>query len=114
MKRSPSTKCAKRVNSALTLIKKYESFAKASEVLATQYGISKRQAYRYVQEARIIGEKVPIPDPKLAFTVKLSKRLIQAIRHYAKSTGKSISEIVTESLEVFLHKDRGSGKKEQK
>ncbi len=110
MKRTPSLKRAERVNSALALIKKYKSLAQASEALATQHGISKRQAYRYVQEAGALGQKVPIPDPKLAFTVKLSNRLIQAVRQYAKSTGQNISQVVTESLEAFLHKDRKSGK----
>jgi len=114
MKRSPSTKRAQRVNSALVLIKQHKSLARASELLAEQYAISKRQAYRYVQEAELIGEEIAIPDPKLAFTVKLSQKLIQAVRHYADSTGRNISETVTQALEAFLHKGRRSGKNKQK
>ena len=74
-----------------------------------QYGISKRQAYRYIQEAKMIRKDVPIPDTKIAFTVKLSQNLIQALRQQAKDTGKTLSEIVTRSLEAFLQNGQRRG-----
>ncbi len=74
-----------------------------------QYGISKRQAYRYIQEAKMIRKDVPIPDTKIAFTVKLSQNLIQALRQHAKDTGKTLSEIVTRSLEAFLQNGQRRG-----
>ena len=74
-----------------------------------QYGISKRQAYRYIQEAKMIRKDVPIPDTKIAFTVKLSLNLIQALRQHAKDTGKTLSEIVTQSLEAFLQNGQRRG-----
>ena len=74
-----------------------------------QYGISKRQAYRYIQEARMIRKDVPIPDTKIAFTVKLSQNLIQALRQHAKDTGKTLSVIVTQSLEAFLQNGQRRG-----
>jgi hypothetical protein len=74
-----------------------------------QYGISKRQAYRYIQEAKMIKKDVPIPDTKIAFTVKLSQNLIQTLRQHAKDTGKTLSEIVTRSLEAFLQNGQRRG-----
>jgi len=74
-----------------------------------QYGISKRQAYRYIQEAKMIRKDVPIPDTKIAFTVKLSQNLIQVLRQHAKDTGKTLSEIVTRSLEAFLQNGQKRG-----
>ncbi len=74
-----------------------------------QYGISKRQAYRYIQEAKMIRKDVPIPDTKIAFTVKLSQNLIQALRQHAKDTGKTLSEIVTRSLKAFLQNEQRRG-----
>ncbi len=74
-----------------------------------QYDISKRQAYRYVQEAKMIRKDVPIPDTKLAFKVKLSQNLIQALRQHAKDTGKTLSKIVTRSLEAFLQNGQRRG-----
>ena len=104
-----SSERAQRINAAVVLIRQRRSAAGAATALAAQYGISRRQAYRYVHEAQLIGEQVPIPQPKVALTVKLSQNLIQGIRQYAKSTGQSLSHIVTQALEAFLYKDRGRG-----
>ena len=109
MTRSSNTEKAQRVNVALALIRKEDSVAKAAKALVSEYGISRSQAYRYVRHARLLGKQVPVPEIKIAFTVKLSKGLIQKVRQKATSTGKSISEIVTQALEAFLHKGRRGG-----
>jgi hypothetical protein len=109
MTRSNNTERAKRINTALILIREEESSAKVAAALADKYGISKRQAYRYVHEAEGIGKEVPVPDTKIAFTVKLSKNLIKALRKYAKTTGQSLSEIVAQALEVFMQDGRRRG-----
>ena len=111
--KSTQAQRAQRINKALSLIKKQGSIAKVAKTMAEQYGISKRQAYRYTQEAIKIGEEVPIPDQKIAFTVKLSQDLIFVLRAYAKKSRKSLSEIVTQSLEDFLQNGQGqsTGKK---
>jgi predicted DNA-binding transcriptional regulator YafY len=98
---------ARRINTALSLIKKHETVSKAADAMTEKYGISKRQAYRYIREAGKIGARIPIPDQKVAFTVKLSQSLIQALREYAKKSGKNLSQIVTQSLEGFLQNGRG-------
>lgn len=110
--KSTQTERAQRINTALSLIKKYNTVSKAANAMTEKYGISKRQAYRYIHEAGKIGAEIPIPDQKIAFTVKLSQSLIQALRKYAKKSGKSLSQIVTQSLEGFLQNGRGqqSGK----
>ena len=77
--------------------------------MADRYQISKRQAYRYIHEAQKIGDKVPIPDSKITFTVKLSPKLIQKTRDYAKVSGHTISDIVTRALEIYLYKSRKRG-----
>ena len=105
--KSTQAQRAQRINTALSLLKKQGTVTKAAETMTEQYGISKRQAYRYIQEAIKIGEEIPIPDQKIAFTVKLSQNLILVLREYAKKSGKSLSEIVTQSLEVFLQNGRG-------
>ncbi len=109
MARSPNSERAKRINAALALKMKKKSSAEAAATLADEYGISRRQAYRYVNEAEKTGKEVPIPDTKIAFTVKLSKNLIKALRKYAKNTGTSLSEIVTQALESFLQNGRRRG-----
>jgi predicted DNA-binding transcriptional regulator YafY len=109
MIRSSKPERAQRINAALALIKSEESLSGAATALARRYRISKRQAYRYVREAELIGNKVPVPDTKIAFTVKLSENLIKALRKYAKTTGQSLSEIVAQALEVFLESGRRRG-----
>lgn len=109
MVRSSNTERAKRINAALVLIKREESVSNAARALAKRYNMSKRQAYRYVREAELIGEYVAVPDKKIAFTVKLSRSLISALRQYANFTGKTLSEIVTQALEAFLQNGRRRG-----
>ena len=109
MTRSSNPERAKRINAALVLMREEGSPGKAATALAAKYGISRRQAYRYVKEAEGIGKEIPIPDPKIAFTVKLSKNLIKALRKYGKATGQSLSEIVTQALEAFLQDGRRRG-----
>ena len=109
MTRSSNPQRAKRINTAVLLMDKEKSTAKAATALADQYGISKRQAYRYVQEAEAIGKEIPVPDMKVAFTVKLSRNLIQALRRHARSTGQRLSDIVAQALKAFLQNGRGRG-----
>ena len=113
--KSTQAERAQRINTALSLMKKHNNVAKAADAMTEKYGISKRQAYRYIHEAGKIGAELPIPDQKIAFTVKISQSLIQTLREYAKKSGKSLSQIVTQSLEGFLQNGRGqqSGKEIQ-
>lgn len=98
-----------RVNMAVNLLKKSGSHSETATTLSSLYGISKRQAYRYLKEAESAGNWIPVPDKKTAFTVKLSENLTQDIRQYARLKGQTISEVVTEALEVLLYKGRRSG-----
>ena len=95
---------AERVNTAVALIERGSSAAETAQRLVARFGISRRQAYRYVQQAQVSGQPVMIPERKMAFTVKLSGPLIQRLRAYAHSSGRSLSEIVTRALEAFLSK----------
>ena len=109
MAKSSQSERAQRINAAVELIGQYGSLAQAAHALATRYAISKRQAYRYVREASGLGEKVPVPEPKIAFTVKLAETLVQHLRRHAQATGRPLSDIVTQALETFLVKGRGRG-----
>lgn len=105
--KSTQAQGAQRINTALSLIKKHDTVSKAADEMAEKFRISKRQAYRYIHAATRIGSQVPIPDQKIAFTVKLSVSLVHTLREYAKKSGKSLSQIVTQSLEGFLQNGRG-------
>jgi len=113
MVKSSNKERARRINAAHSLIKKYNTIAQAVNAMIARYGISKRQAYRYIHEAQKIGSHIPIPEPKIAFTVKLNPKLIQKLRQYSIQSGRSLSEVVTLALETFLRKGRGRGKKQE-
>lgn len=109
MAKSSQSERAQRINAAVELLQQHDSMAQAANALSTRYAISKRQAYRYVHEADALGEKVPVPQPKVAFTVKLAETLVRRLRRHAQATGRPLSEIATQALETFLAKDRGRG-----
>jgi predicted DNA-binding transcriptional regulator YafY len=113
MVKSSNKERAQRINAAHTLIKKHDTIAQAVNAMVAQYGISKRQAYRYIHEAQKIGTHIPIPESKIAFTVKLTPNLIQELRQYSIQSGISLSQIVTLALETFLRRGRGRGRKQE-
>lgn len=112
--KSTKAELTQRINAALLLIRKYSSTSEAANMMVKKYSISKRQAYRYVQQASKIGKQVAVPDPKIAFTVKLSQKLVQKLREHAKHTEKKLSTIVTQSLEDFLQNGQEPDRKKQK
>ncbi len=63
MTKSSNTERAKRVNMAINLLKKSGSLSEAAKTLSSLYGISKRQAYRYVKEAESASNRIPVPAP---------------------------------------------------
>jgi predicted DNA-binding transcriptional regulator YafY len=109
MARSTDSVRAERINAALRLMQKHPNLSEAAARLVRMYGLSKRQAYRYLEAAQKYREPVPIPDQKVAFTVKLSKGLIEELRQHARQTGLTLSELVGQALEAFLRKGRGRG-----
>lgn len=70
--------------------------------LSDQFGISRRQAYRYLQEAQAIGGPVPVSESTIAVTFKLAPSLIHAVRIRAATDGATISETVSLALTAFL------------
>jgi len=113
MTRSTDSERTRRLNAARELLQELSSNAQAAAALMAQFDISKRQAYRYIQEAQRAEEPIPIPASKIAFTVKLPVSLIEDLRKSAKITGETISEIVAQALEAFLHKGGRHGQNGQ-
>jgi len=89
--------------------RRYRRWPEAAEQLAQTCSISQRQAYRYLEQAQQLPAPVPVGNAKVAFTVKLSRSLVQRLRSYASSTGLTLSEIVSRALLALLHRGRGRG-----
>ncbi len=109
MTRSTNLVRAERINAALELMQAHQTLSEATVILMSRYGLSKRQAYRYLKVAQTRQDPVPIPDQKSAFTVKLSIGLIQDLRQHARQTGLTLSELVGQALETLLRNGRGRG-----
>lgn len=106
MTKSSNSEIAERINLAIDLLRKSSSKDKVLIVLMEQFVVSRRQAYRYVQQAQKTKHKLIIPEQKEVFTVKLPPSLVSHLRRFADLTGESLSNIVTQALKLFLKKKR--------
>jgi predicted DNA-binding transcriptional regulator YafY len=109
MTRATDARKAEQLNQARTLLRARAPLPEAAERLARGWSVSKRQAYRYLQQAQELKRPVPVEDAKVSFTVKLSRRLVERLRTYAASTGLTLSEIVSRALRAVLHRGGGRG-----
>ena len=97
---------ARRVNAAARLAAAGVEPAEASGLLAARFGVSVRQARRYVDRAAAAGGPVAAPEPVVVFTVKLPAALAGRVRAHAHASGSSISVLVARALTEFLSRGR--------
>jgi hypothetical protein len=109
MARSPNSDRVRRLNAAVELVCEHGSTAQAAKMLAQRYGLSKRQAYRYLREAQAHPHPLPVPEAKIVFTVKLPKGLVHELRQFASGSGTTLSEVVSKALETFLRRSKRRG-----
>ena len=103
MSRATDTQKAERLNLARELLR-HKQLPEAASELARACSISLRQAYRYLDLAQQLKGPVPVGDPKIAFTVKLSRTLVERLRAYASSTGLTLSDIVSRAVLRLLNR----------
>ena len=77
MARASDAQKGERLNRARSLLRQRARPPEAAERLARSCAISKRQAYRYLEQAQQLQQPVPVGDAKVSFTVKLSRRLVE-------------------------------------
>src|SRR5690348_9340650 len=109
MGRATTPEKAERLNRARKLLQPFDYLPDAVARMAKLFGSSPRQAYRYLQQAQLLAKPVPIGDLKVAFTVKLSRGLVQRLRAFAKRTDLSLSEIVSRALHTAVPQRRRHG-----
>ncbi len=107
MRRSSNAVKAERINMAQELLIKSKDLSEAAMAMVEMFGISKRQAYRYLREAQEYEQPVPIPEYKIACTVKLPYSLVEALHERARERDQKLSELVTQALEAFLSRPGG-------
>jgi predicted DNA-binding transcriptional regulator YafY len=109
MPRSTEAQKAERLNAAHGLLARGHSVAGAALSLSRQFAMSRRQAYRYIEEAQLIGRPVAAAEPAAAVTFKLPPSLVDAVRARAASEGATISDMVSRALRAFLGEAGGNG-----
>lgn len=109
MSRSTDTQKAERLNAAYGLLARGQSVAEAALSLSRQFAMSRRQAYRYIEEAQTIGRPVPVAEPAAAVTFKLPPSLVDAVRARAAAEGTTISDMVSRALRAFLGEAGSNG-----
>jgi len=107
--KSSESEKTRRVNATVHLLEEATSPLKVLNELVAAYGISRRQAYRYLQQAQVAGQAVPVPEVKVVFTVKLSRSVVQQVRRQARRKGGSISQWVEQALQRALNPRLGHG-----
>lgn len=107
--RARSALRAERLNHARDVWGQAHALPDAVRQLVRACGISPRQAYRDLQAARRLRAPVPIPEATIAFTVKLPRGLVRALRAQAATTGLSLSALVRRAITAQLARSRGRG-----
>jgi hypothetical protein len=90
-----------RVNRAVALLGE-RSAAAAVRALASEFGLSERQARRYVQAARRCPDGVVVPERTTVFTVRLPASLVAGVRGAAATGGESLSATTARALRAGL------------
>jgi predicted DNA-binding transcriptional regulator YafY len=107
MARSTKAQKARRLNAAHQLLARGEQLPEAAEALSREFSLSRRQAYRYLEQAASLGRPVPVEEASVPITLKLPPSTARQLRAYAAKTDLTLGEIVTRALRRFLSTRRG-------
>ena len=106
-RRAAAGEYVQRVNHAARLLQRRSPREVVASV-ARVYAVSFRQAWRYVQAAQQTRAPLPVPEPKIVFTVKVPASFPPRIRRQAELEACSLSDLVSRALDAYLRR-RGSG-----
>lgn len=102
MSRATKADKARFLNGAYRLLEQQMKVAEAAPQLARRFALSRRQAYRYLEQANALSAPVPAVEPMVAVTFKLPVSTVRALRAYARRSGLTLGQIVTQALAALL------------
>jgi hypothetical protein len=110
LRRAYADEYAERVNRAAVLLRELTP-ADAVRELQAEFGLSERQARRYINVALERPEGVEVPERTAVFTVRLAPSLIGGLRERARATGQTLSAVTAEAVRRYLSGagERGGG-----
>ena len=109
MRRATQAQHTRRLNAAIQLLAGQVVAGQPAVELAARWGLSVRQAYRYVRRAQRCAQPLPVPEAKEVFTVKLPRGLIGQVRQRARRADQPISQWVSQALGSFLEAEPPHG-----
>ena len=108
MIRSTRVQKAERLRAARRLLAEKIGMAEAAMALSRMFGLSRRQAYRYLELARA-GTPAPVAENSVTITLKMPERLARSLRIHATKRGITTSEVVRQAIAAFLAAKRRHG-----
>lgn len=102
MARSTQSEKVERLNAAYTLLTQGVTANEAVHQMTRRFGLSARQAGRYVRDARIMARPAEAVEASIPITIKIPGTLAATLRAQARSRGLSIGEIVARALRRFF------------
>ena len=109
MRRSTKADKARHLNAAHRLLERETALSEAAQRLSREFGLSRRQAYRYLAQAAELGAPVPVEQASVPITLKLPPGTVRVLRSYAARSGLTLGEIVARALRAFLSALRRHG-----
>jgi predicted HicB family RNase H-like nuclease len=109
MARSTQAQRAERVRAAQELLARGTSIAGAAVALSRDLGLSRRQAYRYLEAAQPTAPAPAVTASSVTITLKIPSALGEELRAYAANSGLSLSETVRRAISSYLSAARGHG-----
>ena len=82
--------------------------AEAAMALSRAFGLSRRQAYRYLELARA-GAPAMSAENSVTITLKMPESLARGLRDHASKRGVTTSEVVRQAVLAFLAAKRRHG-----
>ena len=93
---------AERLNRARSLLQDSADLPQAVQRLSAQFGLSPRQAYRYLREAQRLTQPVVVSEGKQVLSVRLPRGLVRRLRERSAATGTTVGELVARALRAWL------------
>jgi predicted DNA-binding transcriptional regulator YafY len=108
MIRSTRVQKAERLRAARRLLADEIGMAEAAVALSHTFGLSRRQAYRYLELARA-GAPPLAAENSVTITLKMPESLARGLRAHATARGVTASEVVRQAVAAFLAAKRRHG-----
>jgi Arc/MetJ-type ribon-helix-helix transcriptional regulator len=108
MIRSTRVQKAERLRAARRLLADEIGMAEAAVALSRTFGLSRRQAYRYLELARA-GAPPLAAENSVTITLKMPESLARGLRAHATARGVTTSEVVRQAVAALLVAKRRHG-----